>query len=272
VIRRVARLIVTALIVGIGISQLVLTVTDWHLSDADAYWNAALRMRTGEALFPVIADPEGSDVYRYSAWFAWVWVPLTYLPRAAVDVLWSAILLVASGLALLPLVHRRAWLAVAFFVPILVGISAIGNVHPLIIAALVLGVERRSGPLWIALASSLKAFPILFALTYAGRREWGRLALTLLLAAALVLPTLLYDVSNYPGGSGVAGMLITWPPVYVLVIGAAILAAIGLANHRTSWLASATIVALSLPRFFVYDVSYVMVGMAGPRESGGRHD
>lgn len=271
-IGRVPRLIVTAVIVGIGISQFVFTVTDWHLSDSDAYWNAAWRLRNGEALFPLLADTEASEVYRYSAWFAWVWVPLTYLPRVVVDVLWSGILLAASALALFPLARRRAWLAVAFFLPILVGISAIGNVHPLIIAALVLGVERRSGPLWIAFATSLKAFPILFALTYAGRREWGRLALTFVLSAALVLPTLLYDFSNYPGGSGAAGMLITWPPVYVLVLSAAILAALRLADDRTSWLASATTVALSLPRFFVYDVSYVMVGLAGLPEGGVRHD
>lgn len=60
--------------------------------------------------------------------------------------LWSGILLAASASALVPL----------------------------IVAALVLGVERRTGPPWIAFAASLKAVPILFVVTYLGRREWVR--------------------------------------------------------------------------------------------------
>jgi len=271
-IARLPRLLVTALVVGIGISQLVFTLTDWHLSDAAAYREAAWRLRSGEPLFPALVDAEASEVYRYSSWFAWAWVPLTYLPRTVADVIWSAVLLAASAAALIPLVRRRAWLAVAFFAPILVGISAIGNVHPLIVAALVLGVERRSGPLWIGLAASLKAFPLLFTLTYLGRRQWGRVAATVGVTAVLVAPTLLHDLSNYPAGAGAAGMFVAWPPIYVLAVAAGILVSLRLAERRTAWLAAATTVALALPRFFVYDVSYLMVGLADRPDGADRSD
>ena len=256
--KRAARLVVIGLVVGVGISQLILTIGDWHLSDADAYWNAAMRIREGQPLYPPLADTEASDVYRYAPWFAWAWVPLTILPQGAAYAAWSLILLLASAAALLPLARRRAWLAVAFFLPILVGISGIGNVQPLIVAALVLGVERRSGPLWVAAAASLKAAPILFAVTYLGRRQWWRAAASAGLTALLVAPMLLEDLDNYPRGADAAALLIGWPIAYGLAVAAAILLALRLARTPWAWLGSAMAVALALPRFFVYDVTFLL--------------
>jgi hypothetical protein len=260
-VARFASLLVIAIVVGVGLSQLILTIGDWHLRDAGAYWEAAMRLREGEPLYPALADSEASEVYRYAAWFAVAWIPLTYLPREIVNVLWSLILLGASAAAIMPLMRLRAWLAVAFFAPILVGISAIGNVQPLVVAALVLGVERRSGPLWIAAAASLKAVPILFVVTYLGRREWWRALWTGLLTAALVAPMLLYDLSSYPIGAGAAGLLTGAPVLYAVAVAAGILASLRLATGRYAWLASATTAALALPRFFVYDVTFLLAAV-----------
>lgn len=262
---RLARLVVVALVVGLGISQLILTIGDWHLRDMGAYWEAAERLRGGAALYPRLEDAEASEVYRYAPWFAWAWVPLTFLPREVAGVIWSGILLAASAAALSPFVRLRAWLAVAFFAPILIGISAIGNVQPLIVAALVLGVERRSGPLWIAAAASLKAFPILLVLTYLGRREWLRAVLTFALTGMLVAPMLLYDLASYPAGAGGAMMLLEWPVVYALVLVTAIVVSLRLSRSRLAWLASSTTVALALPRFFVYDVTFLMTAINARR-------
>jgi hypothetical protein len=255
-------LVTVALVVGVGISQLILTVGDWHLRDAGAYWEAAMRLREGEPLYPALADSEASEVYRYAPWLAWAWVPLTLLPREAVHVIWSVILLGASAAALIPLVRARAWLAVALFLPILVGISAIGNVQPLIVAALVLGVERRSGPLWIAAAASLKAVPLLLVVTYVGRRQWIRALLTLGLTAALVAPMLLYDLSDYPTGAGGASVLFDVPILFALVVASGIVISRRLASTPWAWLASSTTVVLSLPRFFVYDLTFLMTSFA----------
>jgi uncharacterized protein (DUF983 family) len=180
-------------------------------------------------------------------------------------VLWSGVLLGASALALLPLIRLKAWVLVAFFAPILVGISAVGNVHPLIVAALVLGVERRTGPLWVGLAASLKLFPILLALVYAGRREWWRAAACLAVAALLWLPAAAwYDLTHYPVSAGDAAGLITIPIFYFVVTGLAMGVTFALAPTRWGWLAGATTVVLALPRLLVYDVTYLMVG-AKPR-------
>jgi hypothetical protein len=259
---RLARIVALAVIIAIGIFNLYIAVTGWTLSDAGAYWQAGLRLRASEPLYPPLSSAEGSEIYRYAPWFAWLTVPWTFLPEWLAGVLWSAVLLGASALALWPLVRLRMWILVALFGPILVGISAVGNVQPLIVAALVLGVQRRSGPLWIALAASLKIFPILLALVYAGRRQWWAFAACVALTALLWLPAvLLYDLSAYPVSAGQAGALISFPVIYFAVVGIGVGATFALARTRWGWLAGATAVLVSLPRLFVYDVTYLMVGV-----------
>jgi hypothetical protein len=166
-------------------------------------------------------------------------------------------------------VRRRAWLAVVFFWPILIAISTNGNVQALMVCALVLGVERRSGPLWIAAATSLKAFPILYVLVYLGRREWRKASLTFVLAAVLLAPFLLYPLDHYPTSAGGAGVLITWPAVYVAVVTASVGATLWwLASTRFAWIGAAATVCLALPRFFLYDVTYLLVGVATFKRKG----
>ena len=255
-----ARTVALGVIIGIGLFNLYEAAANWNLADASAYWNAALRLRDGQPLYPLVTNVEASEVYRYAPWFAWVTVPFTFLPAQLMGALWSVVLLLGSAVALGPLVRARAWILVAFFGPIMIGIGASGNVHPLMIAALVLGVERRSGPLWIALASSLKIFPILFVIVYLGRREFSRAAVAVGVAVALWAPALLYDLRGYTTDPGQAISLFAFPALWALVAGAAVLVSIRLAKTRFAWPAAATTVVLSLPRLFVYDVTYLMVG------------
>ena len=79
-VRRLPRTVALALIIGIGIFNLYHAVVGWTLSDAGAYWNAAMRLREGADLYPALASVEGSEIFRYAPWFAWVTVPFTYLP------------------------------------------------------------------------------------------------------------------------------------------------------------------------------------------------
>jgi hypothetical protein len=257
---RLSWILAAAVVGGMGIAFLSWAATDWTLEDANAYWLAALRLRAGQELYPVIRDVESSDIYRYSPWFAWLVVPITYLPPSVAAIAWSLVLLGASAAAIWPLLRERRYLHAAFFGPILIAISASGNVHALLVAALVHGVERRSGPLWIAMAASLKAVPVLLVLVYLGRRQWTNAWLTLGLAVALVAPMLLYDLSNYPFGPGSGGPVIRWPPAYLAAVAVGAAATLTLARTRYGWLASAATAALALPRFFTYDVTLLLVG------------
>lgn len=256
----VARLATRAIVISLGIVLLYWAVTDWSMADAGAYWQAALRLREGEPLYPAITNVESSEVYRYAPWFAWVTVPFTFLPMGIAGAIWSIVLVAASILAVVPLARRGAWLEAWLFGAVLIGISANGNVHALMILALVWGLEHRTGPLWVAVAASLKAVPALFALVYLGRRQWWRFAASVGLTAVLVAPFLFYDLSNYVTTAGYAGLLIAWPPVYVLAVGAAMVVTLLLARGQFGWLAAATAVSLALPRYFVYDITFLLPG------------
>jgi hypothetical protein len=249
---------VQAIVIGISISLIVFAVSDWKLSDASAYWNAGMRLRDGAPLYPAVTDVEASDVFRYAPWFAWLAVPFTFLPTVVAGALWSVILLGASALAIWPMGRRGAWLQAMFFGAVLIGISAIGNAQPVIVAMLVHGVERRSGPVWIALAASLKAVPLAFALVYLGRRQWLRFGFSCALTAVLAAPALLYGVENYVTDAGHAALLFGEPALYFGVVAVAVLLTIGLARSRWAWLAAGVTAALALPRFFMYDVTFLV--------------
>jgi hypothetical protein len=168
----------------------------------------------------------------------------------------------------MPLIRARAWLLVAFFGFVLVGISGIGNVQPLLVAGLVWGLERRTGPVMIALAASLKVVPILFVVTYVGRRQWKRAALTVIATAALVGPMLLYDLTHYPVSSGAGAGLIGIPLIYGAAIAIGISVTARLARSRFAWLAAATTVGIAVPRLFVYDVSFLAASLPAAIQLG----
>ena len=110
------------------------------------------------------------------------------------------------------------------------------------------------------MAASLKIFPILFAVVYLGRREWNRAAVAVGVGAVLWAPALLYDLRGYATDAGEAASLFALPALWVVVVASALAITLRLAPTRFAWLAAATTVVLSLPRLFVYDVTYLMVG------------
>jgi hypothetical protein len=261
---RLARIVAVAVIIGVGISELWFAVTGWTQSDATAYWHAAQRLREGQPLYPVVSDVEASDVYRYAPWFAWLAVPFTFLPVQVAGAMWSAVLVGASVLAVVPLARQQAWLQVVFFFPILIGISAYGNVQALMIAPLAWFIGRRSGPLWVGIAASLKIFPILFAVTYLGRGQWLHALAAVAVAGLLWAPALFYDLHGYVTDVGQAGLFGS-TTVYYLLAAACVVAALVMARRSHGWLASALAVILAAPRFFIYDLTYLLAATAERR-------
>jgi len=261
---RVAPLAVIAILAGIAIGAAVFAFESWTLEDMHVYLDAANRLREGETLYS-ITNP--LVAYQYAPWFAAVWIPLTYLPETVVAIGWSAILIAASFVSVRPLLERRSAGAVALtllMLPILLFSSArSGNVQPLLIAAFVIGLERRWGPVAIAAAASLKAFPLAFALVYLVRGDWRRFTVAVGMTALLVAPMILFDLERYTVDGPRAGTLYDLSPVaWAVPLAGLVMLTILLARRRSThaWLAAATTVSMGLPRMLSYDITFLLAG------------
>jgi hypothetical protein len=266
---RIARIGALAIIVAMAIANIVWTLQTWPMGDIQIYWDAGERIRSGEPLYP---GTSAYTSYRYAPWFAWLWAGLTYLPYDLVAVVWQAMLLVATTVVAIPFVRRGLiGLAVAgLLIPLLFAVSAGGNVQALLVASLLFGIDRRSGPLWIAIAASLRATPFLFVAVYAARREWGRFWLTIGLTAVLVSPMLLYQpetlLTDVAGRE--PGLLAVSPILWGLGAAGAIAVLVFLAWRRSPYvaLAAAAAAIVSSPKLFGYDVTTLLAVRPEPPE------
>jgi hypothetical protein len=260
-----------ALVVALiaALIQIWLIAGDWNLSDVDAYWDAAMRLRHGDALYPVGQDPDNYRVFRYAPWFAWLWVPLTWLPKEVAGLLWEVLVGGAAVAVYVGLVRVRSAAAIALglvLAPWMLSLVQVGNIQPLVVAMLAFGVSRRSGPLWIGIVASLKAVPIAWALVYVARREWGRVvaavaAATLLAATFLFVPLEGY-VTN-PGRSGLSLYYYASPQAWLLGALAAGLLALVLAWRRSAWVWPAIAIAVIAitPRSHITYATYLVIGL-----------
>jgi hypothetical protein len=130
------------------------------------------------------------------------------------------------------------------------------------IAALVWGAPRRSGPVWIGLAASLKVVPLAYALVYAGKRQWTRAGLAFAITATLWAPALLYSLQGFPTepGESLSLLSIAGPIPWALLAALCAVTAIGFARTRFAWVAASTAVIAAIPRLALYDLTYLLVG------------
>lgn len=181
-------------------ANFVLVTGNWEFDDIHAYLAAGQRLLDGGPLYVSTADP--SDLYLYAPWFAFAWIPFTFLPQLAVEVTWAAILLAATLAAVLPFRRSPAGIALALLLGgLLYRTVGWGNVQPLIVAVLVYAVPTRAGPWAIGVTASLKPLTLSLLLVHAWRRDWRSVGIGLGVAAILWLPILLFDPVSYPFGS-----------------------------------------------------------------------
>lgn len=260
-----------AILLAWGLAYVVVRIQFWEMRDVEAYWEAALRLRAGEPLYADPPSPTEYNLYRYAPWFAWLWVPLTFIDQRIAYGLWAAVLLVASAAILWALLRLRtagALALAAIMAPWLLSLVEVGNVQPLVVAALGFGISRRSGPLWVGVAASLKASPLLYVLVYVARRQWRRVLLSLLATAVLLSPLLLTDLSHYDSDPGLSFSLYGWVSPAAWLGGAALAAgaATAVALRRSPWTFFAIGLAMMFvqPRSHVTTITFLLVGLLVP--------
>lgn len=260
-----ARLTVTLLVGALLFVGVATAIANWHLTDLKAYLAAADLLASGGNPFDVALVERGLPYhYHYSPWFAAAFIPATELPALWVRIGWSAVLIGASALALFPLIRRYGVDAIplaALMAFLLLNLVAEGNVQPLLLAGLVWSLERRSGPIAIGVAASLKITPILLMLVYVGRGQWSRAALTVVAAAVFASPTLLFHLPATATATGGTGLFTSAPLLWALLSVGAVGAAVWLARGRYGWLAAATASILALPRLLIFDMTSLLAAV-----------
>jgi hypothetical protein len=270
-IERVARSVaITA--AALGVILLIGAAVSSHVQpDADAYWHAALRLRDGQALY---GGPRGdeTEIYRYAPWFAFAWVPLTYLGQGAAYVVWRGILIASTVLAIWPLLRRPSPASVTLALLVgglLVSNLPAANVTPLIVGVLVAGLRSRAGPVLLGFAASLKLFPLLLAAGYVAERRWLAAVVAAGVTALLWMSLLAFDLPLYlEMGSptfyvGGISLFAVSPLLWLPVAAAAAAIVLGLAFRGSpwTWLAAGAAIPLAVPRVWLPDAAYVLIGL-----------
>ena len=238
--------------------------------DAQAYWLAAQRLREG---LPLYGGPHGdeTEVYRYAPWFAFAWVPLTYLGHDMAFAVWRGILLIATLGAIWPLLRRPS--AASVTLAVLIGgllISALppANATPLMVGALAMGLRTRAGPIVLGLAGSLKVFPLILVAGFVAERRWLHAATAIAISAILWVHLLAFDLrlytqiggpSFYLGGVSLLDLsVLLWLPLAIVCL--AIVVGLAVRKSPWTWLAAGAAIPLAVPRVWLPDAAYVLPG------------
>lgn len=269
-LQRLPRLIATALLLGLAMSQVIAHAVPFEPTDASSYtWAGQAWRETGDPYAPAPVIVDDNPIYRYAPWFAVPWMLLSLLPHDVVERVWALCMVVCAFIAVVPVFRSYGPRAIplgGFMLGWLIAIGLLGNIQPALIALLTWGVERRWGPVAVGVCASLKAVPLLFALVYAGRGEWKKAVTACGVTAALTAPMLLFeipDLSTQPGAS--YGLFAMSPYLWMLTAVAGVVASLLFARSRYAWLAASTAVVLALPRAFFYDATFELVGATEPK-------
>lgn len=271
---RLGRLVAQA----VAIAWLLYVATSWVLAwtpaDAGAYFDAATRLRSGADLYTA-ASPEAHEVYRYAPWFAYAWIPLSYLPRDAVMHGWSVAMLVCSGVAVWPIVRLGTPAAVtlaALLGAFLLETAMFGNAHPAVVALLVVAAGRSAFPVAIGVASSVKLVPILFVGVWIGRGEWRPALVALATALVLWSHALLFDLGGYvtDPGTGLMSLYAISPILWFCAAAAAAAASAVLVVRRSrwAWVAMAVLMFVGPPRVVLSYLAFLAPALLATLDDG----
>lgn len=255
---RVAFLSIVTLLTLLLLMRLGQAFTNWDGADFEVYRRAAHSwVSTGNPY--AFAGTSGLETYRYAPWFAALWIPLGSLPRDPLLVAWVLVLLGMTGAIMLHLLHEHgeqalplALLAGCLFVSTTAG----GNVQPLMVGMLYFGLHRRSGPVWVGVAASLKIVPILYVIPWLMRGEWRKVIVAVGIMAALWAPALLFSMPTAISDPGVAEY--PSPLLWVLLASSALAAAAVLGRTRFAWLAAGAAALLAVPRLLPLDFTIIL--------------
>jgi hypothetical protein len=253
-----------------GVDTLILHLSMDPLADVHAYYDAGTRLNVGAPLYPLQADPNAPEFYRYPPLLAIVFRPLALLPFQAAATIWEVVVL---GLFLLTL-HRlgvrrpSTWIGLSLLGFPTAWALAIGQAQVPVTYLLVVG-----GPAAVALAANLKILPVVAAVYWVGRRDvrsLARLAAWLLALAAIqlvleprgsvaFLGTL--NVSQVGDVRNLSPYALS-PVLWVILVAGGSALALALSGTRGGWAAAVALCVFASPRLLAYMFSTLLAGLS----------
>ncbi len=281
--RRLARLANLALfglaVVGAvaGVAVLWLHLASDPLADVRAYYEAGERLNAGLPLYPAGADPNAAEFYRYPPLLAIAFRPLAVLPYPVAAAIWEAVVIASlvGTLWRVGLRRRETWLAVGMLgVPIAWSV-AIGQAQVPVTFLTALG-----SPWAIAMATSLKLFPVLVACWWIGRREWrtlghlvawlgGLVLIQLVLAPQATIDFLGSLTFGQVGEVRNLSPFVLSPILWAVLVGGGLVLALRLAPGRWGWAAAVTLSVLATPRLLLYMLMTLLAALRAPNDQPG---
>jgi hypothetical protein len=241
------------------------------LVDVRAYYDAATRLNAGLPLYPPDADPNLAGYYRYPPLMAIVLRPFALLPYPIFAALWVAAIVGGLAWTLRRIgLGRRTWFVLGWLGIPLGWTLAIGQAHVFVTMLLTLGT-----PMSIALAAHLKVFPILAALYWIGRGEVGYVTGFLGWLVGLSVVQAFLEPAGWSGFWGIStleqvGQVVNFSPfeispmLWLILLGAGVLATLALARTRFGWPAAVALATLAPPRLLLYQLSSLLAALREP--------
>ena len=267
---RLAWLAVAVVGTAAGISTLWLHLTTDPFADVHAYYDAGSRLNAGLPLYPIGADPDAADFYRYPPLLAMLFRPLAMLPFAAAATVWELIL-VAAFLAVvwaLGVRRRETWLAVGVLGSPIAWTLSIGQAQGLVTLLTTL-----AAPWSIALAAQFKLFPALVVLWWVGSRQWRKVVAFSAWTVGLVLIQLVFEPANtaaFAAQTNLAqvGDVINVSPyrisptLWAVLVAMGVVVTLRLSRTRWGWIAAVALSVLATPRLLTYMFSTLLAAIA----------
>jgi Glycosyltransferase family 87 len=272
--RRVGWVLVLASVLGlfIGLGTLILHLRLDPLADVRAYYDAGARLNAGLPLYVQTATTDDPGFYRYPPLLAIAFRPLALLPFETASIIWEGILLVlfSGTLVRLGLHNRWTWIVTGWLAAPIAWSLAVGQAQVAVTFLVALG-----SPWAIALAGHLKILPIVVAIYWIGRRDWGAVARFIGWVVALGVVSFVLEPAGtiaFFGFSDLAqvgsvenrSLYAISPVVWAVFVVGLLALAVRLAPTRAGWALAVAASVLISPRLLLYQISTLQAAVRAP--------
>ncbi len=272
--RQIRYVLIGAALLGlvIGIDTLLLHLRLDPLADVRAYYDAGARLNAG---LPLYVQPSGTDdpaFYRYPPLLAIAFRPLALLPFETAARIWEAFLIVlfAATIVRTGVRNEWTWIVLGWLAAPVAWSLAVGQAQVAVTFLVAVG-----APWAIALAANLKILPLLVAVYWIGRRDWGAVRLVVVWMAGLIALQFILEpagtiafigfsdlgqVGNVENRSLYALSPVLWALFVVVMIGLAL----RYASTRAGWALAVSTSVLVSPRLLMYQLSTLFAAVRSP--------